>query len=161
MSSFKPEDNVRAALFDRLIDLEPEIPREPRPLRTMNVRELYLSVLQELDRLLNSRCPLTFDELESRERTTIDYGVPDFSAFNPQSLSDQKLLEKNIKETIEAYEHRFEGVRVQVEEFVDEKKALLVEIKGVLAFETVREPVSFPLVISEKGEKVTLDAITG
>ena len=161
MPSFKPEDNVRAALFDRLIDLEPEIPREPRPLRTMNVRELYLSVLQELNRLLNSRCPLTFDKLENRERTTIDYGVPDFSAFNPQSLDDQKLLAKNIKDTIGVYEHRLEGVRVKIEEFVDDKKALLVKIEGVLAFETVREPVSFPLVISEKGEKVTLDAITG
>ena len=161
MPSFKPEDNVRAALFDRLIDLEPEIPREPRPLRTMNVRELYMSVLQELNRLLNSRCPLTFEKLENRERTTIDYGVPDFSAFNPQSLDDQKLLARNIKNTIEVYEHRLENIRVKIEEFVDDKKALLVKIEGVLAFETVREPVSFPLVISEKGEKVTLDATTG
>jgi type VI secretion system lysozyme-like protein len=161
MPAFKPEDNVRAALFDRLIDLEPEIPREPRPLRAMNVRELYVSVLQELNRLLNSRCPLTFDELENRERTTIDYGVPDFSAFNPQSLDDQKLLAKNIRDTISVYEHRLQGVRVKVEEFIDDKKALLVKVEGVLAFESVREPVSFPLVISEKGEKVAVDANPG
>ena len=112
MPSYKPEDNVRAALLDRLIDLEPEIPREPRPLKTMSVKELYTSVLEELNRLLNSRCPLDFDELESRERTTIDYGVPDFSAFSPQSLDDQKLLAKNIGKTITLYEHRLQDVRV-------------------------------------------------
>ncbi len=161
MPSFKPEDNVRAALFDRLIDFEPEIRKEPRPLRSMNVRELYMSVLQELNRLLNSRCPLTFDKLENRERTTIDYGVPDFSAFNPQSLDDQKQLAKNIRDTISVYEHRLQDVRIKVEEFVDDKKALMVKIEGTLAFESVREPVSFPLVISEKGEKVTVDANPG
>ena len=159
MPSFKPEDNVRAALFDRLIDLEPEIPGEPRPLRTMNASERYMSVMQELNRLLNSRCPLTVDQLKDRERTTIDYGVPDFSAFNPQSLDDQNLLAKNVKDTISVYEHRLQNVRVKIEEFVDDKKALYVNVEGTLAFETVREPVSFPLVITEKGEKVTLDAI--
>ena len=159
MSSFRPEDNVRAALFDRLIDLDPKVPREPRPFRTMNVKELYKSVLEELNRLLNSKCPLTFDELENRERTAVDYGVPDFSAFNPQSLDDQRALAKNIKNTIKAYEHRLENVRVKTEKFFHNEKALLVKIEGVLAFETVREPVSFPLVI--KGEKVTLDAATG
>ena len=161
MSPFRPEDNVRAALFDRLIDLEPEIQREPRPLRTMNVKGLYKSVREELNRLLNSKCPLTFDELENRERTTIDYGVPDFSAFNPQSVDDQRLLAKNIKDTIGIYEHRLENVRIKIEKFVDDEKALFVQIEGFLAFETVREPVSFPLVIREKGEKVTFDATTG
>jgi len=160
MPSFKPENHVRVALFDRLIDLEPEIQKEPRPLRTMNVRELYMTVLQELNRLLNSRCPLTFDKLEDRERTTIDYGVPDFSAFNPQSLDDQKLLAKNIRDTISVYEHRLQDVRIKIEEYVDDKKALMVKIEGILAFESVREPVSFPLVISEEGGKVTPD-VTG
>lgn len=139
-------DHTRAALLDRLVDYNPQSKTERRPLRTMGKRELYESVRRELSRLLNSRCPFLESEREERERTVIDFGLPDFSHLVPQNQDDHLLLASQLREVIEIFEPRLENVRVKVEPHPVNARALSVTIEGVLAFETIREPVSFPMI---------------
>ena len=156
MAGKSPFDTARAGLFDRLVDHDPDTHTEKRPLRTMTKQELYASVHRELGRLLNSRCPFTTEARQDRERSVIDYGVPDFSFFTPQNVDDQKQLGVYIKETVEMYEPRLKEVRVQVEEYKKNRKALLIRIDGILTLESISEPVSFPVILEYKGEKIEI-----
>ena len=140
----------RALLFDRLVDLDPRTPAEPRPFRSLNRRDLRESVRRELGRLLNTRCPIPPRFLYRRRRSVVDYGAPDFSSFTPGSAKDRERLAFLLARTIQAFEPRLRGVQVEVE-YVDKKyRSLHVRIDAVLVVGTIAEPVSFPAVIQRK-----------
>jgi type VI secretion system lysozyme-like protein len=100
--------------------------------------------------LLNTRCPLPAQVLAQRERSVLDYGVPDFSTLAPQSSADQLRLAQSIRQTITAFEPRLQQVRVTVERYMDDQKALLVRLDAVLVVASVVEPIAFPLVLSHE-----------
>src|SRR6266852_2309925 len=83
---------VRMPLFDRLVDRDPRLAREERPLRTLDRGGLYESVRRELERLLNTRCPFPAHQLGGHERSVIDYGIPDFAGFSARSFADREQL---------------------------------------------------------------------
>jgi len=146
----KPIEGARALLFERLTDLDPRSQEEPEPLRILNRVALRESVRRELGRLLNTRCSIPTHLLGQQERTVIDYGIPDFSSFSPQSSNDQKLLAAIIGQTISAFEPRLRQVEVTVEGFLSSERALLVRIDAVLVVESISEQVSFPVIINNK-----------
>lgn len=159
MLGLRTTEGARAPLFDRLVDLDPRSQAEPRPFRTLNRRELRASVARELGRLLNTRCPIPLRFLYERERSVIDYGIPDFSFLTPQSPDDQRRLAWVLSRTVAAFEPRLRNVRVTVEQFVRDPQALLIRIDADLVVETITEPVSFPAVVHHKtGEVELLDA---
>jgi len=143
-------EGARALLFERLVDLDPQAPTEPKPLRTLNRRELRESVRRELEWLLNTRCPIPAPLLDERERTVINYGIPDLSWFYPQNPRDQRRLASILSQTISAFEPRLRQVRVTVERYLDVQQALYVIVDALLVIESITEPVSFPVVIYSK-----------
>jgi type VI secretion system protein ImpF len=135
---------VRAPLFDRLVDRDLRLRRELRPMRTLDRRGLRESVRRELEQLFNTRCPVPAHRLAGRERTVIDYGIPDFSTFSPRSHDDCKRLERVLREAIEVYEPRLANVRVYIEPVKDgEPFALSAEVRADIIIDRVAEPVSF------------------
>ena len=90
---------VRMPLFDRLVDRDPRLPHELRPTRTLDRRGLRESVRRELEQLFNTRCPFPAHRLPIRERSVIDYGVPDFSVFSPRSYDDRVHLAELLRRT--------------------------------------------------------------
>jgi type VI secretion system protein ImpF len=145
-------DNIaRAPLFDRLTDLDPRASVEPRPLRTLTYKELLASVRREVEDLLNTRCPFPAYEVEGRPRSTIDYGVPDFSGLSPQSREDQKQVARHIAAAIEVFEPRLRDVYVEVERYDPGDGALHLQIHALLLLDRVTEPISFPLAVSAAG----------
>src|ERR1700760_882719 len=93
-----------APLFDRLVDRAPEVPAEPRPLRTLDPRGLRESVRRELERKLNTRSPLPADDLAGREDLTVlEYGIPDLSAFSAANEDDQRLLTALVARAVAAF----------------------------------------------------------
>ena len=66
-----------ALLFERLVDDDPRTAREPQPFRTLTIPEVRASVRREVARLLNTRCAASAAVLAGRERTVLDYGIPD------------------------------------------------------------------------------------
>lgn len=152
-------EGARAPLFDRLTDLDPRSQTEPRPLRTLNRRELRASVRRELERLLNTRCSIPLPLLYERERSVVDYGIPDFTFLSPQNPDDQRRLAWVLSRTVAAFEPRLRNVRVTVEGAAQNPRALLVRLDGDLVVESITEPVSFPAVVYDKtGEVALLDA---
>lgn len=142
-------EGARALLFDRLVDLDPGVPEEPRPLRTLNRQELRASVRREVEWLLNTRSPIPAHLLEAWERTVIDYGIPDLAEFSAHRGDDQKRLARLLTQTISAFEPRLRRVRVAVEPLMDTHRGWLVRLDAFLVVESVTEPVSFPVVIKD------------
>ena len=144
-------DHVRAPLFDRLVDLDPRSPGEPRPLRTLDRAGLRESVRRELERLLNTRTSLPVDRLEERQDLTVlEYGIPDLSAFSAGSTEDQKRLVSIVTRAVAAFEPRLTEVRAVFESLDTTGRLAELRVDAVLTFDEVREPVSFPTVFTVK-----------
>ena len=159
MLGLKTTEGARAPLFDRLVDLDPKSQVELRPLRTLTRRELMTSVRRELERLLNTRCSIPMRLLYERERSVVDYGIPDFTFLSPQNPDDQRRLAWVLSRTIAAFEPRLRNVRVTVEQVARSPQALLIRVDAELVVESITEPVSFPAIVHNRtGEVELLDA---
>lgn len=152
------DTNVRTPLFDRLVDRDPGLRRELRPLRTLDRRGLRESVRRELERLFNTRCPVPAHRLAGRPRTVLDYGIPDLSGFSPRSHEDRERLAAILRRAVEAYEPRLADVRVQLEADPHDELALAGRIQAVLVVGSVPEPVSFLTVLQLKEGEVEVHA---
>ncbi len=141
-------EGVRAPLFDRLVDEHPGEASEPHPFRVLSLAGLKASVGRELERLLNTRCPLTVEEVERRElRTVLEYGLPDFGAMFTRDRAGWQILEKSVRRTIEAFEPRLEDPVVTVLGPGDDERTLRIVIRGSLRVGREIEAVSFPMAI--------------
>jgi type VI secretion system lysozyme-like protein len=151
---------VRAPLFDRLIGREPDGGRASGHRRTLDRTGLRESVRRELGRLFDTRCPLPADALRGRERTVIEYGLPDLSVLAPENHADRLRLAAILREAIEAYEPRLADVRVTVatpSPSPGRRQALRARIDAVLVVDDVAESVSFGAHLAEHGAAVTVE----
>jgi type VI secretion system lysozyme-like protein len=152
-----PKIEVPTLLFDRLVDLDTTLTRELRPMRTLDRDGLEESVRREMERLLNTRTSFPADLLALRDRSVIDYGVPDCAMFSPRSFDDRARVAEHIRRAIVAYEPRLSEVRVTVGVAPAEILAMSVHIEAMLETGSVPEPVSFDTVL-QNGEEVSVDA---
>ena len=136
---------ARALLFERLVDLDPRRPEEQDPARVLDPQALRVSVRRELERLLNTRCALTAQALEGRERTTLEYGLPDFSHLQTRDTGAHRLIAEEVRRAVTAYEPRLRQVAVFVEPSAaaDHERRLTVRLDAMLVVGQVMEPVSF------------------
>ncbi|MEO5930380.1 MAG: type VI secretion system baseplate subunit TssE [Candidatus Kapaibacterium sp.] len=143
------KDNIAASLFDRLIDDDPLESSEPRPRRVVTRREFRDSVRAELMRLFNSRSDIRHYDPAPGGMTVLNYGLPDFSSFFPASQEHQRMLTDEIVRSITAFEPRLRRVRAHV---TGSPRAgtLSIAIEAVLMAGSEPEPVSFPLLISDR-----------
>ena len=154
--------HVPAPLFDRLVDREPQVPAEPRPLRTLDPRGLRESVRRELERMLNTRSSLPADVLAGREDLTVlEYGIPDLSAFSAANEDDQRRLMALVARAVAAFEPRLRGVRVAFERLEDGQRSLLLRIDAELMRDEVAEPVSFPTLLGLRTGTVEVGGVGG
>jgi type VI secretion system lysozyme-like protein len=107
------------------------------------------SVLQQLRYLLNTRVPLDIDTLEGRERTTIDFGIPDLSAFPLGNSDAMARLARHIARAISVYEPRLRVGDVTLEPFAGQRDGLVVRVSGGIEVGAVVEPVSFAIAVGE------------
>lgn len=152
----RPIKGAKALLFERLTDESPNLPGEAQPFRIYGTGALRASVQRELARLLNTRCPLPGGPADERDRTVIDYGIPDFSHLGPASVTDVHRLAHVLERTITAYEPRLQKVEVALEPAANNQSAVRGLLTANLVVGTVNEPVSFPLVLSLKTGEVIL-----
>ena len=117
--------------------------------RVHDTQGLRDSVLQQLRYLLNTRTPLDMDTLEGRERTTIDYGIPDLSAFPLGNNDAMARLARHIARAISVYETRLRVGDVTLETVAGNRDRLVVRVSGGIEVGAVVEPVSFALALGE------------
>ncbi len=149
MTALKPSWGLEAPLFERLVDREPFVPTEPRPRRALSRDELRESIHTEVARLLNTRCAYSLDDLVGRERTVLEYGLPDLSNYYAGNEEDYVVLVGAIREAIEAFEPRLKEVQVEIGALDMRHQTLTVAIAGKMGSEAFIEPVRFTVVVHE------------
>jgi type VI secretion system protein ImpF len=117
--------------------------------RTHDIEALRNSVAHELRSLLNTRVALDIDTLERRERTTIDYGIPDLSAFPLGNNEAMLRLARHISRTISAYEPRLRVRDVALEPLAGRGDALVARVSGSIEVGTIVEPAIFAIAVGE------------
>ncbi|MGK3997862.1 type VI secretion system baseplate subunit TssE [Sorangium sp. So ce1024] len=150
--SWGAADAGRVPLFDRLVDDDPSQRGEVRPRRSHDLDALRASVRRELERLLGTRCPVPGDVALARQRTVIDYGLPDLDLGGRALIKEERLrVARLVRQTIEAYEPRLARVEVELLDPAEGDARYRVALRAVLVTERVREPLSFTMPLPEAG----------
>jgi type VI secretion system protein ImpF len=141
--------NAQASILDRLIDLDPEVAKEPVQFRLQDLRQVKASVVRDLEHLLNTRRP--FDDPPEAFRNLRDslfmYGLSDFTGHNPKASSVRQQLRLQIERTISRFEPRLRNVVVRLEADAETERTLRFRISAVLIVEPLSEPVTFDTVL--------------
>jgi type VI secretion system protein ImpF len=142
-----------APLFERLTDLEPGVDSEAQPMRMLSPVALRESVARELDRLLNTRAPVAAEILAQRERSTIDYGVPDLSLYGTRNFDGETKLAEMVRQAIEVYEPRLADPIVRISRSAQQNGAIIVQVEGGLRLGSMIEPISFTISVQGEGAR--------
>ena len=144
----------RPLLFERLIEsvhvtaTQQRDPSEPGPPRLHNADDLRASIAREITRLLNTRVPVPIEVLERRVRSTIDYGIPDLSAFPPRDQNAMVRLARHVRDAITAYEPRLRNPVVEIKGSSQNAGMMMLTIRGVPEMGTMRGmPMSFEMLL--------------
>ena len=147
---------VTPSLIDRLIDLDPGIPRDVVTSRAESVRDLRRAVRRDLETLLNSRNP--YPDLPQAYlhagQSVLTYGLPDFSTVGGTDEVGQARLRQLIEAAIRAFEPRLAGATVlplsetEVGESGSSQRRgpLRLRVEARLVMDPAPEPVSFDIV---------------
>ncbi|NOX52923.1 MAG: type VI secretion system baseplate subunit TssE [Planctomycetes bacterium] len=156
MSPVKRDQPLVPSLLDRLLDNEPDNPREPAKQRFQVLRELKQSVQRDLENLLNTRwrCSQWPPDLDQLDTSLINYGIPDFSGVRFASPNAQEELRRVLERVVQTFEPRFKDVRVVIIENSDPTdRTMRFRIEALLRVEPEPEPVVFDTILeTAKGE---------
>jgi type VI secretion system protein ImpF len=107
--------------------------------------QLEASVARELARLFNTRSRIAPSAMSQSTGTTIDYGIPDFSALSPRNDEDRALIEKALVQAIGFFEPRMRNVAVKVSEVPGRGDTAVATVSGDLTIGLKPQRVSFSL----------------
>jgi type VI secretion system protein ImpF len=141
-SSLQPE--ISSSLLDRLIDLDPESPREALVSSWEQVRDFRLALCRDLTAVLNTR--RASEEVESSypeaANSLLTFGILDFTAYNLKKGNEQEQLRRSVERAIRQFEPRLERVAVSLEDADPQRPVLRLQISAVLRTEA-GEPLFF------------------
>lgn len=126
-------------LFERLRNPESEAPRTVYE----NTEKLFMSVLNHLRKMLNSR--------QGHALIQPSYGMPDFTEFRHDLPDAVKAMEDNIRHTIERYEPRLKNVQVHSSAMAEGQTRLHFEVMAELVTADEEASVLFETRIDSSG----------
>ena len=137
------------SILDRLIDNEPGITRESASSRSTNLKQVKESVRRDLEWLLNTRETVGehIADLPELRRSLATYGLPDFTGFGTNDLSDQKKMQLAIQNAIKFFEPRLQDVQVTLQPSHSNDRLLHFRIDARLRVDPAPEPISFDTVL--------------
>ena len=155
---------AQLSLLDRLIDEEPDKPRDPPLSSAESISVLRRSVRRDLEALLNTRRRWRswsegYVELAV---SPLGYGISDFSAGAFNDPRRREWLRSDVEQTIRRFEPRLVRLRVTLMEPKDELEARLhLRIEGLLRVEPAPEPIAFDTLVDAATAEVLVRPGTG
>lgn len=150
MPRWEPDQTVEQSLLERLIDLEPKNAVEQPLTRSQSVRQLKASLRRDLEWLLNTRRTpeAVGHEFQELEKSLFNYGLPDLTSLNWESMNDRTHLSRMIETLISTFEPRLQRVRVSaIGEVSATQNVLRFQIEGMLDMNPAPERISFDTVL--------------
>jgi type VI secretion system protein ImpF len=149
--SDRASPRIRLPLLDRLLDADPDSPRDAPLSQSLAVELLRTAVRRDLEALLNARrrrMPLP-PGLAELTMSPVGYGVPDPTAGSFTEEERRAALSREIQATITRFEPRLTAVKVQLHRNEGESidRVLRLRIEAVLRTDPVPEHISFETVV--------------
>ncbi len=140
---------AQASILDRLIDLDPEVSKEPVQFRLQDLRQIKTSVVRDLENLLNTKRAVEDppDAFRNLRDSLLVYGLKDFTAQSPKASSVRQQLRLEIERTISRFEPRLRSVIVHFDTDDGKEWNLRFRISAMLIVEPLAEPVTFDTVL--------------
>ena len=130
-----PKERLQPSLLDRLSDDEPYKKVESRKKRVLSFQKLKLSVVRDLEWLLNAGCLENTQDLNAFpqiKQSVLNYGIPDFTGTTATNL-DVGTLEFMLRQRILAFEPRLLQRSLKVRVIKKEAhNTVIIEIEGEL-----------------------------
>jgi type VI secretion system protein ImpF len=155
---------AQLSLIDRLIDEEPDKPRDPSISPAESLENLRRSVRRDLEALLNTRrrwrrWPDSHSELAL---SPLSYGIPDFSSGAFNDPRRREWLRYELEQTIRGFEPRLARLRVTLLEPKDELEATLrLRVEGLLRVEPAPDPIAFDTLVDAATAEVVVKTSAG
>lgn len=151
MSDTRTSPRIRLPLFDRLLDADPDSPRDPPLSQSLAIEALRLAVRRDIEALLNARRRRLPPEpgLAELQVSPVGYGVPDPTAGSFTEEERRTALSREIQNTIARFEPRLTNIRVQLrkEERESVDRVLRLRIEAILRTDPVPEHISFETLV--------------
>jgi type VI secretion system lysozyme-like protein len=108
---------------------------------------LRASIAEQLHWLLNTRVPIDYPTLDARTRqglrSTVDYGLPDLSAYPVGEPDARARLHEHLAQTIALYEPRLLRPSVSLSPSDGRSDTLVAEVAGTIRIGLIETPVTF------------------
>ncbi len=127
----------------RLLDRIRFVEKNPNRRITRDPQQMIHSVQDHHPRLLNTR--------QGSAPIADDFGVPDFTNFKSAFPDSQRGIERNLRQTIQKYEPRLQGIRVVFLPKDEDSMSIMFKITARLVLEDHKEPVSFESQVDSDG----------
>ena len=141
---------VVPTLLDRLFDDAPHQRVEAQPRRLCSLDDYKLSVVRDLEIMVNTRRELLAEALDNYpllQGTVLEYGLPDFIGKGAHSAEDRQLIQRQLELAIERGDHRFRNVRVILAEHTEQSRMLRFRVEALLILVDVTRSISFDAVL--------------
>lgn len=150
-SSSSSSPRVRLPLLDRLLDADPDAPRDPPLTQPLAVEALRAAVARDLEALLNARrrrVPLD-PRLVELPRSVVGYGIPDPTAGTFSQEETRQALAREVEAAIRRFEPRLTNVHVTAPKLERDAtdRTLRLRVEAVLRTDPVPEGIAFETVL--------------
>ena len=139
------------SVLDRLLGEEIPSDSDVTRFRARVIRHHKQAICRDLERLLNTRrrCKSIPADLPELETSLVNYGIPDFTGAEAESLQGRDELLGAIEAAIDRYEPRLRRVRVVSLQDAGAAihRVLRFRIEGVMLTDGDPEPVAFTSVM--------------
>ena len=145
------ERTVQPSLLDRLTDVSPKSPADPRVSFAESVRQFKAGVQRDLSWLLNARRTPERppEELVELPMSLYDYGIPDITSFSRDAAESKARLLRYVEDSLALFEPRITDLRISIAEAESEqhKRELRFSVEGTLLMDPTPERVVFDTVL--------------
>lgn len=127
----------------RLLDRIRLVDKNPNRRVSEDPKQMIHSVQEHLQRILNTR--------QGSTPIAEDFGVPDFTNFMSAFPDSKRGVERSLRQTIQKFEPRLQGVRVGFHPQEDDPMSISFQISARLVLEGHKDPVSFESQVDSSG----------
>ncbi|MFZ0451661.1 MAG: type VI secretion system baseplate subunit TssE [Desulfatiglandaceae bacterium] len=129
---------------DRLLERIRAQNKDLRIRRKEGPKEVIDSILQHLQRILNTR--------QGSVPIAEDFGIPDLTELRLDYPDSLRLFERAIRQTIQKFEPRLSSLRVRFVPDEEDPLSLRFQILGKLQSEGYKDPVRFESTVGSDGK---------
>lgn len=143
------ERTAKPSVLDRLVDLSPREGADPVLSREESEHQYRLSVLRDLEWLLNTRRTTTTvpDSLPELQTSVFSFGLPDLSSLSADDAETRQALIRQVEQAIRRFEPRLMDIRVSLAPSDEAERLIHFTIEGLLKMEPNPERVVFDTVM--------------